>query len=57
VRILHGKLGLKEFHLHWVLPALSVSKENENVLSAKLILTALPEHEVSHFEQVIMADK
>jgi hypothetical protein len=27
------------------------------VLSAKLILTALPEHEVSHFEQVIMADK
>jgi hypothetical protein len=41
LRILHDKVGLKEFLFGWVLYAPSINQKNERVSDSKLRLTTL----------------
>jgi hypothetical protein len=55
LRILHNKLGLKEFHLLLVLDALSVNQKSERISHSKPFLTEATEHNPADFEPAIVA--
>jgi hypothetical protein len=57
LRILHDKLGLKPFHLRWVLHALYINQKSERMSYLKLRLTAFLEQKASGFQGIITGDE
>jgi hypothetical protein len=57
LRILHNKLGLKEFHLLLVLHVLSVNQKSQRMSHSKPFLTEVTKRKPTDFEPVIAADE
>jgi hypothetical protein len=54
--ILHDELELQQFHLHWVLHALSLGQKSERVTYSRILLDVL-EAQRTGFERMITGDE
>jgi hypothetical protein len=50
-------VGLKKFHLGWVLHALSTNQKCERISCLKLLLTARMKQKASGFQRIATADE